>query len=55
MADPILVTGFEPFGNMSKCFRSGCKSVSGKIVRGHKIESHILTVDNEGSKLLLTF
>lgn len=51
MADPILVTGFEPFGN-HEVNVSGqvAKSVSGKIVRGHKIESHILTVDNEGSK-----
>lgn len=52
MADPILVTGFEPFGdhdvNVSGQVAS---SVSGKVVRGHEIQSQILTVDNDGSTL----
>tara|TARA_B100000282_G_scaffold29084_1_gene18840 strand:+ start:322 stop:1263 length:942 start_codon:yes stop_codon:yes gene_type:complete len=51
MAKPILVTGFEAFGehevNVSE---SVAKSLDGLEVRGHKIRSLILSVDFEGSK-----
>ena len=52
MAKPILVTGFEPFGehlvNVSGLIAS---ELHGSEVRGHKIESHVLSVDYEGSML----
>ena len=50
MAKPILVTGFEAFGehelNVSE---SVAKSLEGMDVRGHKIRSLVLSVDFEGS------
>ena len=50
MAKPILVTGFEAFGeheiNVSE---SVAKSLDGMEVRGHKIRSLILSVDFDGS------
>ena len=50
MAKPILVTGFEPFGdhdiNVSQLVAN---SLDGEELRGHSIRSLILTVDFEGS------
>ena len=50
MAKPILVTGFEAFGeheiNVSE---SVAKSLDGMEVRGHKIRSLVLSVDFDGS------
>ena len=53
MQPPVLVTGFEPFG-AHKVNISGevAMSLNGKTCRGITIESHILTVDERGSKLV---
>ncbi|MGB2237462.1 MAG: hypothetical protein ACPH4H_07675, partial [Candidatus Poseidoniaceae archaeon] len=50
MAKPILVTGFEAFGEHEINVSEGvAKSLEGMEVRGHKIRSLILSVDFEGS------
>ena len=50
---PILVTGFEPFGGHDVNISGEIAlTVSGLEVRGHKIESHVLSVDESGSKLV---
>ena len=50
MAQPILVTGFEAFaGHSSNISGDVANALSGKVVRGHKIISKVLTVDEEGS------
>ena len=59
MRRPILVTGFEPFANHETNISGDvAKSLNGTIVRGHRIESMVLSVDLEGaskvSKLLET-
>ena len=50
MAKPILVTGFEAFGEHEVNVSEGvAKSLEGESVRGHYINSLILSVDYEGS------
>ena len=52
MAKPVLVTGFEPFGNHSVNISGEvAKDLDGREIRGHKIQSHVLSVDYEGSML----
>lgn len=50
MGKPVLVTGFEPFGN-HKVNVSGeiAADLDGARVRGHQIQSLVLPVDCEGS------
>ena len=50
MAKPILVTGFEAFGeHEANVSESVAKSLDGMEVRGHKIRSLVLSVDFDGS------
>ncbi len=52
MAKPVLVTGFEPFGNHSVNISGEiAKELDGHEIRGHTIQSHVLSVDYEGSML----
>ena len=52
MAKPVLVTGFEPFGNHSVNISGEiAKELDGHEIRGHKVQSHVLSVDYEGSML----
>ena len=48
MANPVLVTGFEPFGNHSVNISGEvAKELDGHEIRGHRIQSHVLSVDYE--------
>jgi len=50
MGNPILVTGFEPFGdNLTNISAIVASSLHGEIVRGHLVESLVLPVDHEGA------
>ena len=52
MAKPVLVTGFEPFGNHSVNISGEiARELDGHEIRGHNIQSHVLSVDYEGSIL----
>ena len=51
MPKPILVSGFEPFGNhKTNISKKVALEVNGLSVRGHTIESKILSVDLAGAK-----
>ena len=50
MAKPILVTGFEPFGShLVNISGELARDLEGHEIRGHKIQSHVLSVDYDGS------
>ena len=53
MAEPVLVTGFEPFGvHTTNISGDVALSLSGKSVRDHTIEALVLPVDEKGSKIV---
>ena len=53
MEEPVLVTGFESFGvHTTNVSGEVALSLTGKIVRGHTIETMVLPVDEKGSKLV---
>ena len=53
MAEPVLVTGFEPFGvHTTNISGDVALSLSGKSVRDHTIEAMVLPVDEKGSKIV---
>tara|TARA_B110001452_G_scaffold264043_3_gene266398 strand:- start:551 stop:1474 length:924 start_codon:yes stop_codon:yes gene_type:complete len=53
METPVLVTGFEAFGNhQTNISGEVALSVSGEVIRNHAIESIVLPVDENGSKIV---
>ena len=49
----VLVTGFEPFGvHESNISGDIARKIDGKTVRGHKITSKILSVDEIGANIV---
>ena len=50
MAKPVLVTGFEPFGKHTVNISAEvAKDLDGLEIRGHTIQSHVLSVDYDGA------
>ena len=51
MAEPVLVTGFEPFGvHTTNISGDVALSLSGKSVRNHTIEAMVLSVDEKAQR-----
>ena len=51
MEAPVLVTGFEPFGNhLTNVSGEVALSVAGETIRNHVVKSIVLPVDERGSK-----